>query len=80
MLASRTISVNGSANLRLTGTAAQPVVLGRINLTGGDLIFQGNRYVLQNGVIDFVNPTRTEPNINASITTTILQYNIGLRI
>ena len=77
--ASRTVSVNGSANLRLTGTAAQPVVLGRINLTGGDLIFQGNRYVLQNGVIDFVNPSRTEPNINASMTTTILQYNIGLR-
>jgi translocation and assembly module TamB len=77
--ASRTISVNGSANLRLTGTAAQPVVLGRINLTGGDLIFQGNRYILQSGVIDFVNPSRTEPNINASITTTILQYNIGLR-
>ena len=68
-----------AANLRVTGTAAQPVLLGRINLTGGDLIFQGNRYVLQNGVIDFVNPTRTEPNINASVTTTILQYNIGLR-
>ena len=68
-----------SANLRATGTAAQPVLLGRINLTGGDLIFQGNRYVLQSGVIDFVNPTRTEPNMNASVTTTILQYNIGLR-
>jgi translocation and assembly module TamB len=78
-LVSRTMSASGSANLRATGTAAQPVLLGRINLTGGDLIFQGNRYVLQGGVIDFVNPTRTEPNVNASVTTTILQYNIGLR-
>ena len=76
---SRTMSASGSANLRATGTAAQPVLLGRINLTGGDLIFQGNRYILQGGVIDFVNPTRTEPNLNASVTTTILQYNIGLR-
>ncbi len=79
-LVSRTLSVNGAANLRLTGTAAEPVVLGRINLTGGDLVFQGNRYVLQGGVVDFVNPSRTEPNMNASVTTTIQQYNIGMRI
>lgn len=78
-LVSRTLSVSGSANLRITGTAAQPVMLGRINLTGGDLVFQGNRYVLQGGVIDFVNPSRTEPNVNASLTTTIQQYNIGMR-
>ncbi len=64
-LVSRTLSVNGAANLRLTGTAAEPVVLGRANLTGGDLVFQGNRYILQGGVIDFVNPSRTEPNVNA---------------
>ena len=78
-LVSRTLSVSGSANLRVTGTAAEPIVLGRINLTGGDLLFQGNRYLLQGGVIDFVNPTRTEPNVNVSVTTTIQQYNIGMR-
>ncbi len=78
-LVSRTLTVNGSANLRLTGTAAEPVVLGRINLTGGDLVFHGNRYLLQSGVIDFINPSRTEPNVNASITTSIQQYNIGMR-
>jgi len=76
---SRTLSVSGAANLRVTGTAAQPVILGRISLTGGDLIFQGNRYLLQGGVIDFVNPSRTEPNVNVSVTATIQQYNIGLR-
>jgi translocation and assembly module TamB len=79
-LVSRTLSVSGAANLRVAGTAAEPVILGRINLTGGDLIFQGNRYVLQSGVIDFVNPTRTEPNVNASISTTIQEYNIAMRL
>jgi translocation and assembly module TamB len=78
-LVSRTMSVSGTANLRVSGTAAQPVLLGRINLTGGDLLLQGNRYVLQSGVIDFVNPSRTEPTVNASITATIQQYNIGMR-
>jgi translocation and assembly module TamB len=76
---SANVSVSGSANLRVTGTAAQPVLLGRINLTGGDLIFQGNRYLLQNGVVEFVNPSRTEPNVNAALTTTIQQYNIAMR-
>ncbi len=79
-LVSRTLSVNGAANLRLTGTAAEPVVLGRATLNGGDLVFQGNRYVLASGVVDFVNPTRTEPNVNLSLTTTIEQYKVGLRI
>jgi len=78
-MVSRILSVSGAANLRITGTAAQPVVLGRINLTDGELLFQGNRYVLQGGVIDFVNPSRTEPNVNASLTTTIQQYSIGMR-
>ena len=78
-LVSRTMSASGAANLRVTGTAAQPVVLGRINLTSGDLLFQGNRYVLQSAVVDFVNPSRTDPNVNASVTTTIQQYNIGIR-
>jgi translocation and assembly module TamB len=54
-------------------------VLGRINLTGGDLIYSGNRYLLQGGVIDFINPTRTEPNVNVAVTTTIQQYDIALR-
>ncbi len=31
-------------------------------------------------MIDFVNPSRTEPNVNLSLTTTIQQYNIGMRI
>ena len=79
-LVSRTLSVNGAANLRLSGTAAEPVLLGRAGITGGDLIFQGNRYILQGGVIDFVNPSQTEPNVNLSMTTTIQQYNIGMRI
>ena len=38
---SRTLSLAGSANLRVRGTAARPVLLGRLNLSEGDLIFSG---------------------------------------
>ncbi len=79
-LTSRTLSVQGAANLRITGTAAQPVVLGRVNLNGGDLILMGNRYVLQGGTVDFINPSVTEPVLNVSVNTTIDQYNIQMRL
>jgi translocation and assembly module TamB len=77
-LVSRTLSLDGTANLQVHGTAAQPVILGRVNLNGGDLIFSGNRYVLQNGTIDFVNPYETQPVVNVSVGTTIQEYDITM--
>lgn len=75
---SRTVSLQGSANLRVAGTAANPVVLGRVNLTGGDLLFSGNRYVVQGGTIAFINAIQTEPVLNVQASTTIQQYNIQM--
>ena len=78
-LVSRTLSVAGNAALQIRGTAADPVVLGRANLTGGDVILHGDRYVLTGGTVQFVNPTMTEPVLNVSLTTTIQEYKINLR-
>jgi translocation and assembly module TamB len=77
-LTSRTLSLAGTANLHIRGTAAQPVLLGRLNLSGGDLIFSGNRYKLQGGTIDFTNRSRTEPVLDIAVNTTIDQYNIQM--
>jgi translocation and assembly module TamB len=79
-LASSEVSVQGNANLRVAGTAAQPVILGRSTLTGGELFFGGNRYIVQQGTIEFLNPVRTEPVVNLQVRTTIDQYNISLNI
>ena len=78
-LVSRTLSINGAANLRVRGTAAQPVILGRVNLSGGDIILNGDRFVLNGGTIEFVNPSETQPVVNLSLSTTIQQYNISMR-
>ena len=78
-LVSRTLSVGGSANLQVRGTVAEPVILGRANLTGGDIILHGNRFVLTGGTIQFVNPSMTQPVVNLTVTTSIQQYNISLR-
>jgi len=79
-LSSSQVSLRGNANLRVAGTAAEPVILGRTTLTGGDVFAAGNRYVLQNGTIDFLNPVRTDPVINLQAQTTIDQYNIAINI
>ncbi len=78
-LVSRALSVNGSANLQVRGTAADPVILGRVNLNSGDIILNNDRFVLTGGTIQFVNPSETEPVVNVGITTSIQQYNINLR-
>jgi translocation and assembly module TamB len=78
-LVSTRLSVQGAANLQVRGTVAQPVILGRMNLTGGDLIFRGNRYVLQPSAIEFINPVRTEPIVNAAIETKVQDYDIHMR-
>ncbi len=78
-LVSRQLSVNGAANLQVRGTAAQPVILGRVNLTSGDFIINGNRFLLSGGTIQFINPMQTEPVLNLTLTTTIQEYNISMR-
>ena len=56
------------------------MIVGRINLTNGDLIFSGNRYLVQSGTIDFRNSLRTEAVVNLAVNTTIDQYNIQLHL
>jgi translocation and assembly module TamB len=79
-LVSSQVSIKGDANLRVVGTAADPVILGRTNLTGGEFFLAGNRYEVQHGTIDFLNPVRTEPVLNIQVKTRIDEYNINLAL
>ena len=79
-LASSQLSVQGSANLRVRGTAANPVILGRTDLTGGELFFEGNRYQIESGTIEFINPVQTQAVVNLLVTTTVSQFNITLNL
>jgi translocation and assembly module TamB len=72
------ISLQGQANLRVVGTVAEPVILGRTDLTGGDLFFRNQRYTLQRGIITFANPNETQPVLNVEIGTVVQQYNLTL--
>ena len=74
------LSVEGSTNIRVRGSAADPTVLGRVNLSGGDLIFRGNRYALLPSTVNFVNPFGIEPRVNLALETRVQGYNVQLQI
>src|SRR5204862_4624740 len=77
---SSAVSIEGSANLRLIGTAGDPVIVGRADLTSGEIFFMKKRYQLERGVINFTSTDHTSPEVNLLITTTIKQYNLSLTI
>jgi autotransporter translocation and assembly factor TamB len=78
-LTSDQLSLGGTADLRAIGTIDDPVVVGRVTLAnGGTLMFGGNRYVIQTGTINFVNPVIIDPVLDVSLATTIDQYDVTL--
>jgi len=74
------VSIEGQANLRVIGTASNPVIVGRVDLTSGEIFFMKQRYQLERGIINFTNPDQTTPDVNMAITTTIKQYNLTLTV
>jgi outer membrane protein assembly factor BamA len=57
-------------DLRVIGTAAEPALSGRATLReGGTLTFGRNRYTIDQGTIDFSNPTVIEPVLNVQART-----------
>ena len=50
-----------SADLTLRGTYDRPQLFGRAEVERGEVFFEGKRYNVRRGVIDFSNPTRIEP-------------------
>ena len=77
-LVSSTVSLQGQANLRVIGTAANPVIVGRADLTGGEIFLMSKRYELVRGILNFNNPNETQPVVNVVVTTSVNQYNLNL--
>jgi translocation and assembly module TamB len=79
-LASSQLSIGGSADLNVVGTLADPVILGRIVLTSGEVFFLGKRFEIQNGTISFANTVRTVPVVSLYVNTVVDQYTITINL
>ena len=62
-------SVQADASLRLRGTATSPALLGRINVTQGEMMVFGNKYIINQGSVSFVNPAKIDPILNVDLET-----------
>ncbi len=65
-------------DLRVTGTALQPSLFGRISVTQGQVVFQSSRYFINRGDIDFVSPFRIEPVVNFELETRVRDVDLAL--
>jgi translocation and assembly module TamB len=62
-------SIQADATLRLRGTVANPALLGRINISQGNVLFFGNKYTISRGSISFFNPTFIDPILDVDLQT-----------
>ncbi len=68
--------IAGTVDLTVRGTAAEPSVLGRIQITDGSATFAGTKYQLQRGNLYFSNPVRIDPIIDLDAIARVENYDI----
>ncbi|HEV3139143.1 MAG TPA: translocation/assembly module TamB domain-containing protein, partial [Vicinamibacterales bacterium] len=69
-----------NADLSLRGTYDRPVLLGHADVERGEVIFQGLRYRIRRGTIDFTNPGKIEPFFDVEAETNVRVYTQNYRI
>jgi len=74
------IRLSGDADLRLRGTAAKPVIVGRADVIEGEVYFNGTKYRLERGDVSFLNPVTTTPVLDLQATTRVRDYDISLNL
>jgi translocation and assembly module TamB len=73
-------TVEARVDIDWKGTIDQPSITGHIEASGGTLTFQGNRYTITRGNIDFVDPLRVRPVIDIEAESQIRDYRVILSV
>jgi autotransporter translocation and assembly factor TamB len=66
--------------LKINGTFIIPVITGRIAVIEGTVTFQNNEFTVTRGVVDFLNPHKTEPTVDIKGETKVRDWAIDLTI
>ena len=72
--------VTGRFNLSLTGSAADPVLLGDMEILRGTFIFQDQNFRILKGRVSFVNPASTEPYLELRAETYVKDYRVTMTL
>jgi len=60
-----------SADLQLQGTYERPLLFGRADVDRGDVTFEGRRYRVTKGAVEFTNPIRIDPFFDVEAETNV---------
>jgi len=72
--------VEARVDIDWKGTVDEPSITGHVEASGGTLSFQGNRYTVTRGNIDFVDPLRIQPVIDIEAESQVRDYRVILSI
>ena len=73
------LRLSGDADLRLRGTAAKPTLLGRAEVIEGDVYFNGTKYHMERGDVNFI-PPGIQPAFDLQMSTQVRDYDITIRL
>jgi translocation and assembly module TamB len=74
------VRLSGDADLHLQGTLAKPVLLGRADVSEGEVYFNGTKYRMERGDVVFVNPVTTTPVLDLQASTHVRDYDITVNL
>ncbi len=74
------VRLSGDADLHLRGTAAKPALLGRADVIEGEVYFNGTKYHLERGDVNFLNPAGIAPVLDLQMTTRVRDYDITVAV
>jgi translocation and assembly module TamB len=73
-------NIEAEAQLRVRGTASRPGLIGRVNVTGGEAVFFGAKYSIDQGSVTFTSPDRIDPYINIDLVTNVKGIDVQLSV
>jgi outer membrane protein assembly complex protein YaeT len=81
MVKNNLADLEADANLKLVGTFYSPSMVGKIDLEeGGQIILNQRNYFVRRGVINLINQSELEPDLDIQAETTISGYTITMQI
>ncbi len=77
---SLTQNLQADANLTLRGNPDHPGMLGRVQVTQGQVVFFGNKYNVDQGTISFFDPNQIQPVLDVALSTTVQGVSVTINI
>ncbi len=75
-----TQGLQAQADLTLRGSVLNPGMIGRVNITQGNLVFFGAKYTINEGNVTFYNPYKIEPVLDLNLETTVQNVDVVLTV